>query len=107
MNNNEREEYRLAALAFGEITYRLENDIWLRNSSEKWRPLSRKSDAVDLMLDAKITLDPEHGASVILADGETFHTEPVNGNPMLAIFRCAVQKGRSIEQARIAKENAE
>lgn len=99
MTNNEREEYRLAALAAGEtITIDEESDeVWISGVVGYWWPRLALSHAFKLMIDAKITLDPDHGVSVLLADGETFHTEPINGNPMLAIFKCAVAKGKSME----------
>lgn len=99
MTNNEREEYRLAALAAGQQieAYSKNGLVWSSCSVGYWCPNHDSGQAFDLMLDANIIVYPRMHCSVLLADGNTFHTEPINGNPMLAIFRCAVAKGRSME----------
>ena len=105
MNDIDREEHRLAALAAGyEISF--SNDDYPRPQIKEgddwrwltyWHPKSSEEDSFGLMVAAGITYDAQHSwASAKLSSGEYVNI-PLNDDPLKAIFKCAVAIGRSIE----------
>jgi len=109
MTNNEREEYRLAALAAG-YDYRHVEGVghvrWIRSGKSGfyggWSPKTDKADSFDLMAACRMDLFLSSG-SVRASNGESVSgiyqsDKPIDEQAMEVIFMRAVAKGRSIEE---------
>jgi hypothetical protein len=109
MTNNEREEYRLAALAAGyQYKYGYDDNFTEHVIMEDgvfpigWNPKIDKADSFDLMAACRMDLFLSSG-SVRASNGESVSgiyqsDKPIDEQAMEVIFMRAVSIGRSIEE---------
>lgn len=109
MNNREREEHRLAALAAG-LEFRVKyNNVWVRTDNETWttwQPTIHKADNFDLMVACGMQVRVLKTGTEAISDwAEIFVPYNEGENHTLnAIFKCAVKLGKQIDAYELQNE---
>jgi len=102
MNDIDREEHRLAALAAGyefRAKYspalywrKIDSDTWTT-----WQPKINKADSFDLMVACGLDFAKVHGGYICYHKAVRASAKDVTPSTHEAIFNCAVEIGRSME----------